>query len=123
MQVIFYAPNKYQSADRLRVLLEGRFETGEVETDRSLGALIQRLRKSGIEADIVILMPESRIELHEFYTALGESRDLRLVLVLPDREDETIAMAHKLRPRFIAYADGDYSDLTQVLHKMLKHSS
>jgi hypothetical protein len=45
---------------------------------------------------------------------------VRLVLVLPDEEDETIALAHGLRPRFVTYADGDYSELREVLQKMLK---
>jgi hypothetical protein len=120
MQVLFYAPSGDQDGDRLQRNLDETFPRGNVETHRTLTGLIQGLRNRNADLKVVLLMPENRLELSGVYTLLDELRDVRLVLVLPDGEDETIAMAHRLRPRFVTYANGDYSGLRQVLQKMLK---
>jgi hypothetical protein len=43
---------------------------------------------------------------------------MRIILVLPDRDDETVAMGHRLRPRMVSYNDGDYLDVAAVLIRM-----
>lgn len=45
--------------------------------------------------------------------------DLRLILVLPFRDVDTVAWAHTLGPRFIAYADSGADPIAAVLAKML----
>jgi hypothetical protein len=45
--------------------------------------------------------------------------DLRLVMVLPRRHPALIAWAHKMGPRFIAYADNGQEQVGAVLNKML----
>ena len=45
--------------------------------------------------------------------------DARLILVLPNREKDTIKKGYSLYPRFITYTDGNYRDVTAVLNKML----
>jgi hypothetical protein len=45
-------------------------------------------------------------------------RDVRIILVLPDTEEQTIAMAHRLRPRFLTYIDSNIAALGTVVSKM-----
>ena len=45
--------------------------------------------------------------------------NIKIVLILPDRKNETIVIGHKLRPRFLSYTDGDFKDIAAVLKKML----
>jgi hypothetical protein len=49
-------------------------------------------------------------------------RDLRLVVVLTRRDDETVTWAHKMAPRFIAYADNGYDQVGAVITKMMRSS-
>lgn len=49
--------------------------------------------------------------------------DMRLVMVLPGRDEDIIAWAHKLSPRFIAYADSGHGQVAAVLDKMLNTSN
>jgi len=37
-----------------------------------------------------------------------------------DRSGDTIARRHTLYPRYVSYADGDFSDVAAVLDKMLQ---
>jgi hypothetical protein len=46
--------------------------------------------------------------------------NIKIVLILPDRNNETIVIGHKLRPRFLSYTDSDFIDVAVVLENMLK---
>jgi hypothetical protein len=120
MRVLFYAQSGDQAGDRLKQTLDETLPPDIVETQRSLTGMVQRLRNNRADLEVVIMMPANRLELSGIFKILDELGDVRLVLVLPDEEDETIAMAHRLRPRFVTYTNGDYSELRQVLQKMLK---
>ena len=43
---------------------------------------------------------------------------IRLVLVLADDKPETIAMAHKVMPAFVAYTDDGLSEIVSVLERL-----
>jgi len=122
MQILFYSPSGNESGDRLKQTLDEVMPGGRVEAFRHVNGLIQRLRMPSPDLELLIFMPANRHELFAASALLAEMRDLKVVLVLPDREDETIAIAHRLRPRFLTYANGDYTEVREVLRKMLKDS-
>jgi hypothetical protein len=45
-------------------------------------------------------------------------RDVRIILILPNHEDETVVMGHRLEPRLLTYADGDFTDVSAVLGRI-----
>jgi hypothetical protein len=45
-------------------------------------------------------------------------RNTRVILVVPDLSEETIALAHRLRPRYLTYVDGNFPALQTVVDKM-----
>ncbi len=45
--------------------------------------------------------------------------DMKLILILPERNDHTVSEGHKLHPRFVSYVDSDFSDVGAVLNKMI----
>jgi hypothetical protein len=48
--------------------------------------------------------------------------DSRIVLILPDREEDTMALGYILRPRFVSYRDSSFKDVGAVLNKMINRS-
>ncbi|NVM57217.1 MAG: hypothetical protein HWN51_03755 [Desulfobacterales bacterium] len=69
--------------------------------------------------DIAVLLAASREELSDILSIRDLLTDIRVILVLPDRDDDTIAKGHTLRPRFFTYADSDFVEIAAVLSKML----
>ena len=69
--------------------------------------------------NIAVLEANSMDELKDLVSLHDLFLDIRIILILPDRERETISNAHKLRPRFLAYADSDFESVKVVLKKML----
>jgi len=47
-------------------------------------------------------------------------QNIRIILLLPNKEPETVAMAHQLRPRFLAGRNSDLAEGPAVLKKMFK---
>ena len=44
---------------------------------------------------------------------------LRVILILPDADPQTIARGHNLRPRYLSNIQSDFQDVAAVLRKML----
>jgi len=85
----------------------------------SIGELSERLRKSLADISVAVLYAAERSELLEMIY-LGELLgEIRVVLVLPDAQPESLNKAHILHPRFIATSRGDFKYLGSVLKKMM----
>jgi hypothetical protein len=89
---------------------------------RSLQILEQRLRRPCHDVEILLIAVGDAIEMRQLIAMRSLLLDLRLVLVLPERDPDIIAWAHKLSPRFLAYADNGFEQVAAVLDKMLNAS-
>lgn len=123
MEILFYSQSDNESGDRVKHVLDELLPHGKIESHRQITGFVQRLRMPSSDLPILVFMPANRSELFAASFFLEEIRGIRLILILPDREKETISMAHHLRPRFVTYANGDYSELREVLKKMLKSTA
>jgi hypothetical protein len=91
----------------------------EVEVYRDLQSLSKRLRQRAHDFFIAVLHAAKREDLSDILSIRDLLRDIRIILVLPDRDEETLAQGHILRPRFVSYADSDLADVRAVLDRML----
>ena len=46
-------------------------------------------------------------------------QELKLVLILPDDDQDTIVKAHTLRPRYLSWVDQNFIDIGAVLRRMV----
>ena len=70
---------------------------------------------------IAILFPANREELASLVSLRHLLRDTQIILILPNAQPQTISDGHALRPRYISYADSDFSDVAAVCDKMMAH--
>ena len=96
---------------------------GKRTTYRDIQTLSQRLREPAEGQRIVLLTASSRQDLSLIQSIRGLLSDESIILILPDREADTIAMGHSLHPRFLTYMDSDFTELPGVLVKMLRTSA
>lgn len=95
---------------------------GQVEIYYTLEKFCQRFIQSGSGNAVTVLLVASRHELENIVQYADLLRDQKIILVLPDRNMETLSMAHTLYPRFISYTDGNLRDVTSVLRKLIIRS-
>ncbi|MCJ7774062.1 MAG: hypothetical protein MUP22_13135 [Desulfobacterales bacterium] len=118
MVFIVYTSSTSNSA-KLQSIIEPLVSEKQVETYCSIIELKQRLQQPRREELVGIFMPSSDEDLSNLLSINHLVRDIRIILVLPDRNEKTISIGHSLRPRFLTYADGDLSDVTAVMNKMM----
>ena len=123
MGVLLYSTSKKGPGERLQSVIKAFVPKREIELLGTIQSLSRRLREPKDDKDIGILVAASRDELRELVSVSDLLEDLRIVLVLPDREEETIAKGHTLKPRFLSYADSNFIDVAAVLSKMLAATS
>ena len=120
MKVLFFAPMENGVCKRLQQSIEEVVWLEYMEVYRTFEDLSKRLHQPLHNLSVVVLLATNREYLQELLSIRDLIMDVRLIAVLPDRKKETIAKGHLLRPRFMAYADGDFADVAAVLEKMLE---
>jgi len=118
MNVILYVPNSDQNDIRQRI--EGLIPEKTLKVYRTLEGLLERLHRPIDPETIMIIVASSREKLSEVSPLRRILGDVRTVVVVPDQEPATVALAHQLRPRFLTYASSDFDDLFAVLRKMFE---
>jgi hypothetical protein len=114
--ILFYAAQNNQVVDTL----ERQLAEYKVARCRAFSTLERRLRKPNHGLEIVLAVVNDLKEMGAIEEIQGLMHDLRLILVLPERDAKMVSQAHKLAPRFIAYADHGTEQVGAVMTKMTR---
>jgi hypothetical protein len=101
-------------------MIEDVVPNENTEIYSTIDTLGKRLRRPSYNIAIAVLLISSREELRDVLSIRHLFGNIKIVLILPDRNNETIVIGHKLRPRFLSYTDSDFIDVAVVLENMLK---
>jgi len=121
MKVLYFAPMENGVCKRLQQRIEEVVLSEYMEIYRTFEDLSERLHQPLNNLSVAVLLATSREGLQEILSIQDLITDVRVIAIIPDREKETIAKGHLLRPRYLAYADGDFADVAAVLRKMLEN--
>lgn len=119
MKFLLYSNENNLTGHRLKTLLEGIITRANLVIFSDFDQFRQDLQKPQSRLSIAILVAEDQQELNGFIKIKELMEHFKLILVLPDGEDETLQAGHTLRPRFLTYADSDFADVAAVVTKMM----
>ena len=120
MNVLFYSASLNGIGKRFFRIVVSHIPQERIELCRSMAGLDSRLHKPLDGLAIAVFHVTDRDELGELITRRNLLADFRNILVLPDCDESTTALAHVLRPRFVIYSDGDLPDASVILGKLLQ---
>ncbi|MEW6672768.1 MAG: hypothetical protein AB1427_13770 [Thermodesulfobacteriota bacterium] len=120
MKLVFYADGNTEVGDRLLQKIQDQVSASVVQAYRSFDDFQQGLVGRGWKPNAAILLASNTTELKRIITLGKLLTDTRVLLVLPDRRKETVAAGHRLRPRYISYADDGFEDVVAVVKQILK---
>ena len=123
MRMLLYATDSGKAGQRLLAVIEGLVAEGKVEIYQTIDVLTRRLRKPRGDMDLAVLLAADRQDLLEMLAIRDLLDNMRTVLILPDKSDDTIAKGHNLKPRYVSFVDSDFGDIAAVLGKMLENRS
>ena len=116
--LVFYAKNHEDIPRKLRDILEPLLFDERIELYRSLASLKQRFCLPTERRIIAIIFATDKGDLLDIISMKYFFSDVQVVLILPSRKKDIIALGHGLRPRFITYKDADFRELLSVIRKM-----
>jgi hypothetical protein len=119
MKLLVYTDGNNVTRERLHNIIVGQVPERNIEVCETVANLSHRLRQRTGDLGIVILCVSTPEELAEILALSRWLHDLKTILLLPDRNSTTLAKGLTLRPRFLGYADSDFSDVSAVLRRML----
>jgi len=122
MQLFFYANSGNGHKDRLEAAIHGVVSAERVEFFESFDDFRERLHCLIEPNSIAVLLAGNREELLKMQMLRKLLPEIFVVLVLPDRSENTIGLAHALLPRFLTQIDDPFTDLQEVLFKMVRSS-
>ena len=122
MKVLLYAAETDEKAKRLKSVVVEVAGEENLEVFHHIHDLVWYFCKPRPADDLTIgvFAVTDRENLRQLISIRDLIANLRNILVLPDRNNKTIAEGHKLQPRFITYRDNDFMEIGVVLGKMIE---
>ena len=117
--IIFYRMFSEGIGGQLQKMIEDVVPNENTEICSAIVTLGQRLRQPSYNVAVAVLLIGGSEELWDVLSIRHLFDNIKIILILPDRKNETIVIGHKLRPRFLSYTDSDFKDVAAVLKKML----
>ena len=123
MNLLFLATNIQNRGKYLWDLYHDLDDKYKGEFYLTIDDLVNRLRHPKKDLTIAVLLADSQKELENILSVKDFFSDVRIILILPDRNKNTIIKGHTLFPRFLTYVDSDFNWVTAVLEKMLSNNN
>jgi len=121
MTVLIYSIKTKGAGERILQVIETVVSEGNVNIYRSIDALSRGLRQPRNDMTIALLLASSKEDLLDLLSIRDLLWDMKIILVLPNSDPDTVAKGHMLKPRFLSYCDGDFVDVAAVLSLMIRN--
>ncbi len=118
--ILLYTRSEEETEQRFRSAIETAVAGRTVNVSDDIGSLTGWLSDSPYSGTILLILVDTKEDLVELLSVRKLLFDVRTILVLPDKNSDTVAIGHSLRPRFISYKDGNFLDVAAVLGKMIE---
>jgi hypothetical protein len=120
MQLILYASKNNQYEEKLEAAVISAAPGMAIERFSRLDDLRERLRNIVEPNSIAVLMAGDREEIQNLQAFRDMLIEIYIILVLPDRQADTINLAHQLRPRFLSSVKDDFTALKLIIRKIIQ---
>lgn len=121
MKILFYLPEPAATDQRFQRLVDQVNLKATAEVIRTLNHLDLRLRQPKYDLAFAVLFAQSTQGLEDLMRLGDLLNDLKIILILPDKDRETVLRGHKIFPRFVTDISDDFWMLEAVIEKMLNN--
>jgi hypothetical protein len=118
--LLVYLRDKNAFGIELEKMLEGLVSKANIVICRTTQDLTTRLRVPLSESAIAVLFISDKKDLESTLSIKSLLINMRIVLILPDRNDGTIEAGHSLHPRYLSFKDNSLKDIKSVLARMIE---
>ena len=122
MQLLLYSNGDDQNTKRLEAAVHKVIPESQIELFKRLNDFMERLRMLIEPNSIAVLSASNREELQQMQRLRKLLTEIYVIIVIPDRMESTLRLAHLLLPRFLSQKESDFTDLKKIINKMYINS-
>ena len=120
MNLFFYmSRTNGKGADLLRAVVS-LVSAGSLEVFPDLHSFNRRIRKPKNSFTVSLIWNPTKEDLREIGAMREFLAGTRILLILPNQDEEMVALAHRILPTYIAYVDDGVSEIVAVLDRLMK---
>jgi hypothetical protein len=120
MKIILYANGLKTLGKKLKNMIHKQIAGTQFKNYNSIEHISQTLRQPLSNVSIMVLLVSSRDELIQFNLMNTLFDNIKVILVLPDRQKDMLELGHKLKPSFISDVNSNLQDIVSVLEQIKK---
>jgi hypothetical protein len=118
--IFLYTGLKTEIGERLEKAVRAVAPENKIDICRSIEALYRIFSQRNNRPSVAVLLAADIEDLLGFVSIRTVFRNSRIILILPDQQEATVAQGHKLCPRYVSYTESDFTDVATVLAKMIE---
>ena len=118
MELICFVPSNKHLSRLDSDVLDDLKSVDNVDIYKTFENFSERLSKPKKLDTIIIICPESMQDFKKLISYKNFLNNTKNILVLPDREKETLDLALLFFPRFYIFADQDFKQIGEIVKKM-----
>ena len=118
-EIVFYIPGRTDAAKRLVEAVEDAAPKAAIKTYRTAEALRKRLLPGTGGVLAAVVLASTKQDLLSLMPLRELLQSVRVIMILPDADEVTLAVGWGMWPRFVSYADSDFHDVAGVLKKIV----
>jgi len=122
MNLLFFTSRDDEKAKEVDAAIREAIPGSKIERYKRVRLLWKRLHQPLDPESIAVLSAYDRKELRKMQILCEWLPEIYVVLIIPDRKEGTIRLAHHLSPRFLSQRSEGVSDLRDVLDKIYRTS-
>ncbi|MBN1547944.1 MAG: hypothetical protein JW902_14935 [Syntrophaceae bacterium] len=120
MAIILYLPDYEEKGEALLQHMAVELPQRNIEIYRIFPDLCRRLLQPLSDVRVAVLFCMTKNDFLEILSLGDLLLELKIILILPDDDRDTIIKAHNLRPRYLSWVDQNYLDIGAVLRRMVE---
>ncbi len=120
MNIIYCCPGGEPGCRKVKRVIDLLVTAEQCEVFQDMTVFEKHIRSYLSHEHLIILHAEDKKHVQQFVCLRELLVGHRIIMILPDNQQETLACGHSLRPRFITYADADFLEMASVLCNILR---
>ena len=120
MKMLYFSSLSPDSLQQLDEMIETYVPDHALETFKDIENFKERISQPSNSVSVVVVAAEKEA-LKKLQVLQDQLNKLRLVVILPNKDQETVALCSKFKPRFLSYTSGNFSVVRTVLKKIFSN--
>ncbi len=119
MNIVLYTSSIDKKIEkRLLDKITSDFSCEEIEVYNNIADFKRKIYSFPRKMDVVIVLALENSQLSDLLQYKDALDGLEIILILPDQNKDTVSKAMCFYPRFLAYTDSNFGDVSEVLVKL-----